>query len=1044
MVGENGSGKSAVLVGIQLGLGGKTGNTGRGATSTVVMHGKESALVRITLYNEGDDAFDQKRYSDLIAVERIIRASTGSSSYKIMNGRTKKTISTKKADLSMITDHFDIQVDNPIAILCQEEAKKFIKSKDPKAMYTNFMKATQMDKMSHDYETLHQDLETMKARISNKKGGSSALEQDYEKAEKKYKDLQKLRKIEEKRDHLVKEAVWASVQEREGDAAKKQSEIDACEDLHFKIEKKIEKWDKKHAEFADKMGPTKEQIKEIAAQMDASAAELTQATIELKRFRGERKQEEQSRKDCERELKEKESSMKRLQRQLEEQKAENDAQEQEDERQARQDEIDELEKELKDIRDSKTKASHDYENLVEDSRRIEGRIEDAEHKVKENHSFCTNAKGQLANLKQSASGGGGINRRITLYGPNHKKLNEAIGRAKWKDAVPPIGPLGAYIDLKDDSYSVAIEKAIGRTQIAYACANREDSVTLRKLIMRTAGQREGSNIDVLTVQREARFEVRDYLTSDLKREKVPTLGQLISIENDYVYNVVANFAKIDRVGVIESGPELRRIIFESRNDAGKMGRFYTKDGDMAYPGAGRRYYMNKDTRRMQRMVKAGVDMSQQLADASAEVDRCTVDFEDAKTAKTQLTRSKQEKAKLIREAEKIMKQCRQKMTDKEREISIKNKQVNEMKEANVDDDYTYLEDEIAASQQEFSEKQEQIKVAKQSELEKRKAEKPFGDKVTALKADAERLGEQNVQAQQTIAELEDKQGQAKKSVAKYKTELKQTAHDLADHNADLKAMNDLLQDELKTAEDMKFERVETKKASAKIQKEIETIEERIKEETKKRGDPAAITAEYVRARDTWESATRDIKNLEDFSKKIDVMLGARIHSLNDFKKYVGRSVKREFTDALGHRNYTGKMTFKHDAQSIAFTVNPREVDKKILQQAKDTSAETGRANTLSGGERSFTTASFILSLWAEMESPFRALDEFDVFMDAVNRQIAINMMIDAARRKKDKQFILLSPLTMKIIDDLNGPDIRVIRMKPPIRGQSTLVESQLN
>lgn len=53
LVGENGSGKSAVLVGIQLGLGGKTGNTGRGGVSTVVMHGKESALVRITLYNEG-------------------------------------------------------------------------------------------------------------------------------------------------------------------------------------------------------------------------------------------------------------------------------------------------------------------------------------------------------------------------------------------------------------------------------------------------------------------------------------------------------------------------------------------------------------------------------------------------------------------------------------------------------------------------------------------------------------------------------------------------------------------------------------------------------------------------------------------------------------------------------------------------------------------------------------------------------------------------------------------------------------------------------
>ena len=57
-MGKNGSGKSAILTGIQFALGCKASAAGRGSSyKHFIRHGQDCATVKITLSNRGHDAF---------------------------------------------------------------------------------------------------------------------------------------------------------------------------------------------------------------------------------------------------------------------------------------------------------------------------------------------------------------------------------------------------------------------------------------------------------------------------------------------------------------------------------------------------------------------------------------------------------------------------------------------------------------------------------------------------------------------------------------------------------------------------------------------------------------------------------------------------------------------------------------------------------------------------------------------------------------------------------------------------------------------------
>lgn len=51
-----------------------------------------------------------------------------------------------------------------------------------------------------------------------------------------------------------------------------------------------------------------------------------------------------------------------------------------------------------------------------------------------------------------------------------------------------------------------------------------------------------------------------------------------------------------------------------------------------------------------------------------------------------------------------------------------------------------------------------------------------------------------------------------------------------------------------------------------------------------------------------------------------------------------------------------------------------------VHPSSDQNASNRDLKGLSGGEKSFSTLCFMMSLWESVHSPFRCMDEFDVFM----------------------------------------------------------------
>lgn len=239
--------------------------------------------------------------------------------------------------------------------------------------------------------------------------------------------------------------------------------------------------------------------------------------------------------------------------------------------------------------------------------------------------------------------------------------------------------------------------------------------------------------------------------------------------------------------------------------------------------------------------------------------------------------------------------------------------------------------------------------------------------------------------------------------------------------------------------------IETTRKNCDVMAEIQQYKAMM-DQHKDMNDPEKqneIIKDYESHHNTVQRLSEEYKNLSEYLQlQIDSMQKRKMAYIN-YRFYVTRVVNYFFSSVLKQKDFTGSITpYFYDmigedgktkkAQTLDVVIYPRSKEQFTGSASQgDSSGIYTTTKSLSGGERSYSTVAFIIALWQICPSPFRLLDEVDVFMDMVTRKISIDTLILFATERSSKQFIFLSPLGMQ---QLENPECVVVNhMPPPVR-----------
>ncbi|KAM7252281.1 hypothetical protein ACFE04_024164 [Oxalis oulophora] len=1012
ITGQNGSGKSAILTALCVAFGCRATRTQRASTlKDFIKTGCSYALVQVELRNEGDDAFKPELYGDVIIIERRITDASGSTT--TLKDSQGKKVSGKKGDLLEIVEHFNIDVENPCVIMSQDKSREFLHSGNDKDKFKFFYKASLLQQVNDLLQSICEQLNCANAVVDELESSIRPIEKELKEIQEKIKNMEHVEQISQEVQLVKKKLAWSwvydvdnQIQEQTALIEKLKERAPACQARINKISSQLELYHdqlaKKKAQIAVMLGKTSE----VNKMKDKLRQSITLATTEKHKLEQDYNTKTNS-------IKKTLNQVKLLEQQIKEihEQHVRDTQAEEAELMERltvlQNEVDTISSTISRLKDEESALSDKLSKETNEYRMIKDQIADCEKRQREIADRIRDKQKNQSN-------------KVRAFGKDNViNLLREIERNRNRFSRPPIGPIGVHLDLVNgDKWAPAVEQAIGRLLDAFIVTDHKDLQVLK----RCANQINYRNLQIF---------IYNFSTPKLKiphdmlpQTRHPTTYSVLNSDNHTVLNVLVDMASVERQVLVEDYDAGKAVAFDQR--VSNLKEVYTLDGYRMFSRGSVQTVLPPNNRgpRDTRLCATYDDQINALERHAAILKEEAGNSQSRKRKSDDLLSALQNDLKIVKK----------RRLDAERHFATKNLELQDVKKSIAAEDKSNSESTVDELQQEISKFQEEIQ-EDESELEN----------IRAKLNDAEAKAEEIKLSFKNLCESAKEEIDAFENAEKKLMDIETNLHNKETEKAHYETiMTDKVLPNIKTAEEHYQELVSNREENSRKasiicpESEIEALGgwdgsspeklstqlKRLSQTLQRESQQCSDSIEDLRA--LYDKKQRKIarkqQTYKTFREKFNTCRNAVDLRWLKFKRNeasLRQQLTWKFNGHLGKKGIFGRVKVDYEKKSLS-------VEVKMPQDASKGNVRDTRG--LSGGERSFSTLCFALALHEMTEAPFRAMDEFDVFMDAVSRKISLDTLVDFAIAQ-GSQWLFITPHDISMVK--HDPKIKKLQMAAP-------------